>query len=657
MKIRILSIKTSGLRCPDLFIEFPSKKNIHFIQMPNGTGKTTLIHLIKNTLSNTWTNIKSFKSKDSRKGYGQFTIQLKILSSDVEDKITFRVELDFDSNSFQVFTTQNKISEKPGFHPSRDIKQFLSTSHIETFLFSGDRLDDYFDDTKDTVRETIDTFSGINKIKYLSHEVQQIFKAKMTGKISSSSKAYINKRDRLEKRLQELKDNKESYEKRIKDIEPEWSKLNDLIVNREDISDEIQTRIDEKNEEINENKSTLNECENELSEMMKNLYNVSPVLQSRSQDFLNTLSKKKLPGTSREFFVGISKDTQCICGTEMTKDKSTHILKNIDSYLAEEDVHTTNSINSINQANLDSANHSEYQEKIKELEELYIQFMELEDDMVDLIQERDTKSKIAKEIKRFNKLDKEKSTLEGIIMNMTEDKDETKNVVKNRDPENIKSISGVKLALLEINDKIAIKEGYEEKDKKIKKFQEVVEVASENARNIILEELKDEVNKKIHSSHQDTSFKISKIDRSLNIDAQDGGSGGQQVTAVTSFALSILERSGVEFPLVIDHPVTPLHYEARPAISKMLTNICEQSICFVINTEKPGFITNEKNNKFHDYLEEKMSLSTIYRTTEGVLQPIQSPDKKLSIESSNGVVTSDKDFFLDFSLETEEAKI
>tara|TARA_B100000768_G_scaffold181498_1_gene204751 strand:+ start:3853 stop:5823 length:1971 start_codon:yes stop_codon:yes gene_type:complete len=654
MKIKILTIKTIGLRCPDLAIDFPNKKNIHFLQMPNGTGKTTLINLIKNTLSNSWRNVNSFKSKDSKKSYGQFIVQLQIISDEIEDKITFRVELDFNSNTHKVFTTQNKISEKPGFHPSRNIKQFLTPSHIQTFLFSGDRLDDYFDETKDTVRETVDTFSGISKIKYLSHEIEQIFKAKMTGKISSSSKAYITKRDRLEVRLQELTDGLEHYTGKIEKLMPKWIKLNDLIDKREDVSEEVNSKIDSKQEEIDGNKEDLNECENELAEMMKNLYNVSPILKDRSQIFLNSLSKKELPGTSKEFFVGVSLDTHCICGSEMTKEKSQYIVENTTQYLGQEDVQTTNSINSINQANLDSADHVNYMSKVKELETLYSRFMALEDEMFDLTEHRDTNSNISKEIESFNALDTKKQLYEGLIRTMKEDKDETKAVVKNRDPENIRSIKGVNIALLAINNKIAVKEGFEKKDKKIKKFLDVLEVASEMARKNILEELKNEVNKKIHLSHQDTSFEIESIDRSLNIRAQEGGSGGQQVTAVTSFALSILERSGVEFPLVIDHPVTPLHYEARPAISKMLTSICDQSICFIINTEKPGFITNEnEENEVHDFLEEKMSLHTIYRTSMGVRQPKEIPNKGLSLESLNGIVTSDRNFFLNFSLETE----
>ena len=387
MKIKILSIKTEGLRCPNLEINFPITKKIHFLQMPNGTGKTTLINLIKNTLSNSWNKINTFKAKDSKKNFGSFQIQLQIISENFEDKLTFRVELDFNSNSHEVFTTQNKLSEKPGFHPSRDIKQFFSKSHIETFLFSGDKLDDYFDDTKDIVRETVDTFSGVSKINKLSAEIEKIFDDKMKGKKKSSSQAFRTKKQRLEIRLQHINDNIQSYEKKVSKIKPRWSELNKLIENREDDNTEINEKINAKQEEIDTNNAELSECESELAEMMKNLYNIAPSLQTTSKKFLETLKKQKLPGTSKEFFVGIASDDECICGSEMTKEKSKNILENIDAYLGNEDVYTTNAINSINAANINSANNEEYIQKVDDLERLYEEFMSLEDEMFDLKQE------------------------------------------------------------------------------------------------------------------------------------------------------------------------------------------------------------------------------------------------------------------------------
>ena len=214
------------------------------------------------------------------------------------------------------------------------------------------------------MRETVDTFSGVSKINKLSAEIEKIFDDKMKGKKKSSSQAFRTKKQRLEIRLQHINDNIQSYEKKVSKIKPRWSELNKLIANREDDNTEINEKINAKQEEIDTNNAELSECESELAEMMKNLYNIAPSLQTTSKKFLETLKKQKLPGTSKEFFVGIASDDECICGSEMTKEKSKNILENIDSYLGNEDVYTTNAINSINAANINSANNEGISRKL-----------------------------------------------------------------------------------------------------------------------------------------------------------------------------------------------------------------------------------------------------------------------------------------------------
>ena len=56
--IKILRWKATGLRCPDHEFSFESTAgNVHpltLIQMPNGTGKTTTLTLIRAALSGCW---------------------------------------------------------------------------------------------------------------------------------------------------------------------------------------------------------------------------------------------------------------------------------------------------------------------------------------------------------------------------------------------------------------------------------------------------------------------------------------------------------------------------------------------------------------------------------------------------------------------------
>ena len=90
-------------------------------------------------------------------------------------------------------------------------------------------------------------------------------------------------------------------------------------------------------------------------------------------------------------------------------------------------------------------------------------------------------------------------------------------------------------------------------------------------------------------------------------------------------------------------------------ISKMLVDTCEQSICFIINTEKSGF-TNKINEPFEflDHIKNKMNLFTIYRTDRDVKMPANEPDT-IYHQSSNCIVSDSHKFFNEFILDQQDS--
>ena len=654
MKINLIHLKSKNLRCPDLEINFQKINKTNFIQMPNGTGKTTLINLIKNTLSNSWGNINEFRNKKTDPDEGLFVLKLEVDDDSVDD-ITFRIKFDFISGKEHIFTTTNQTSEKTGFHPPKNIRSFLTQDHIKTFLFSGDALDDYFTESEQTAKKTIDTFSGITKLYQLTKELEIQFRAMMRGRIQGGTESLRKREDLLERREVQIKDGLESFRGSLDGILPEWSRLKTIIDSRDDVTEDMNLQIDNKLEEIDEINKKIYSNEAILAEMSKNLYSISTAWSTQSKSFLDNLAAAKLPGTSRSFFNDIAKQEKCICGDEMTKEKSSIIIDNAKDYLGDDDAGIVNTIKTTNEEALISSSHDEYLQEIDNLKALKEEKDKLVQDYNALIFDRDQNSSIQEEIEKFRGLNIKKAELEKSIKNLEKNDDETLAVVKNKDPINISSDFGIKNALTLVRDKIAEKEGYEEYLKKLNKFKEILEVSSVNARNQIFEEITNSVNEKISSSHHQKSFRIESINDSLKIENQAGGSGGQEVTAVTCFALSVLERSGIAFPMVIDHPVTPLQNAARPAISEMLKDLCEQSICFIIDSEKPGFVTKiSEPDNFHDYLNDNVGIYTIYRTDDDVQQPLNPPsEEKISYKGSNGIVTEDKEFFTNFSLSQE----
>jgi len=124
---------------------------------------------------------------------------------------------------------------------------------------------------------------------------------------------------------------------------------------------------------------------------------------------------------------------------------------------------------------------------------------------------------------------------------------------------------------------------------------------------------------------------------------------GQNVTTVTAFTTALLSRTGVSYPLIVDHPVMPVELEGRGQISKMMVASKSQIISLVINSEKDGFIFQPGTKNIHAHLD-KSTFITMSRTDRGVdigKIPGGSDTKK----TKNGIVSYNQEFFKSFILE------
>ena len=100
--MRILGWKAEGLRCPDHIIRCADSDDnpypISLIQMPNGTGKTTTLELLRAALSGVAFNpgwdpdtISKFQKRNSEEPNGFFEVQLLLN----DRRVTIMMEFDF----------------------------------------------------------------------------------------------------------------------------------------------------------------------------------------------------------------------------------------------------------------------------------------------------------------------------------------------------------------------------------------------------------------------------------------------------------------------------------------------------------------------------------------------------------------------------------
>jgi DNA sulfur modification protein DndD len=654
MNIRILGWESRGLRCPDMELYLDKQKRINFIQMPNGTGKTTLITLIKNTLSNNWIKdgiLEFADSQSDKSNNGQFKLAISTDFGKVKDKITFKVDFDFVNESCSVRTTTNNDGESTGFRPNDSIKPFLTNNHVNTFLFSGDELGKYFHNSSNTVKDTIDTFSGITKIQNLIDDIDVTFKLMKRGLIGGELNKLRKTEDDFEDKKFKIQDTIDSLNLHKAKINPIYEKLKEELKDVEENEIRKNDKIITLTEELETMNSELNSFESALSEQFKNPYNIAKPLTEKSSQFLKQLEKAKLPGYAKEFLDELADKDECICGENMTSKRKENIQNNAKLYLGGDDAMIINQIKFTNNVAIEASTSESYEfnNNFNNLRQLKIDIERKNKDLKRLTVKAQKETGLYKKIKDRDKYRDVIKDLNKKINELEKIDSETYADVKSKKLNDIKSLFGVNNKLLHIGEAIAKKEGYEDERKSVDAFKTMLNKSIEESRYQIVDEIKSSLNKKIKDCHTDDTFEIDKIDNCLKIKKQKAGSGAQKVIAVTSFALAILERSGVEFPMIIDHPVMPIQDESRSSVSKMLTEACHQTITFIINSERSDFVSPPYEKRFHEFLKDIKTCHTIYRTDRNVAQPESSPDS-ITYKSSNCIVTDDEGFFFDFRL-------
>ena len=140
MKIRILNWSSKGFRCPDYEVNLENDGgpyHISLLQMPNGTGKTTTLELLRATLTGeaaSWNEktISELKRNEDKVERGEFICTLLYDSK----RVTFELDANFEQSNIEYRTTTDKgINE--GHHPPRELLPYLTSDFLELFIFDG----------------------------------------------------------------------------------------------------------------------------------------------------------------------------------------------------------------------------------------------------------------------------------------------------------------------------------------------------------------------------------------------------------------------------------------------------------------------------------------------------------------------------------------
>lgn len=277
-----------------------------FIQMPNGTGKTTTLQLLRATLSGSaqqWTSeqIAEFQNNISSAESGSFIVRLSL-----NDKLlTFELKFDFQKKKVEYRTTYNSGIQN-GFFPPSIIKKFLNLEFVSLFIFDGELARNLLDDKQTRARDAIDALFQLSLFDGVVNQFQQNWANHSANSGVTTEKGLTQRRNRLKK----LRQRKEELEAKQKDLHLRKSHLK---TNLQKAETEYETAFNQDKNlgtKLKNTKEELAEAEKavslELQQSIEEIRNPQKLVPNFGSCLLNlkdNLDSLKLPSsTSQQFF-------------------------------------------------------------------------------------------------------------------------------------------------------------------------------------------------------------------------------------------------------------------------------------------------------------------------------------------------------------------
>jgi DNA sulfur modification protein DndD len=661
MIINLLGWKSYGLRCPDTEVAFDSSgktKSINLVQMPNGTGKSTIIELIGAALTGNGTEwspyvVKQFSNNNDYKEYGEFELRLSIEMPGKKAKnIAFKLDFDFETGNVLYSTLRDPtVGMDPGWDPPSELRPFLDEKCVEVFVFKGDKVEHLLDKDRSDAEMSIKAFFGLLKLEELSEFIEEDFQ-KRSGSVRTVS-GQTQKRKNLEdwfthRRL--LKEREKTY---ISELKPLY-KIHDILKGKVEKAMAGQTRNNaikkELEKALNESEVALSSATKECFESLRNPFFISNKISLGMETLHDNLEKLKLPGTSRVFFEELRDSDNCICDRPMDKAAKAAIIKNCEGFLSDDEINIINGIKRDIDKYSSIAKSKQKEEPFKKQEECIKKYNE---------DNQSYKSHVA--IMENEVIDKQKDMMDEFkdILGKIQEKENILKVLqkkegsyldaKKRKPNDCRQLFLIDKVIEKLEEELTEIDGTVEELRAKNKLKKILSDACQLANDNLKNEIREQCNIKLKKIIPEGDWlEVKKIDNSIIIGfgdkEQHRGSGGQNVAVAYSFATTLLERSGAEFPLIVDHPVTALMESARRELGKKLAEICHQFVGFIIDTEKNGFTESLKNHT------NSIQYITLFKKIKGneIYLEMLPKDKNKVLESENGIVCMDEVFFEQF---------
>lgn len=647
--MKVLGWRASNLRCPDHEVKFHNAQGephrITLLQMPNGTGKTTTLSLLRAALSGSaqdspWSReqVREFARRDSLGEPGHFEVSLLLNGK----QATISMSFDFEAGKVAYQTTHGQ-GRKGKFDPPSDFRRFLNNDFVPFYVFDGELAQNLLNREQTHAERVIELLFQVNALRKMSLKVDDYWARKTANQKATEERGLsrrINRLEELKKRRSELLIGKNALESKLRALTTERDRqaatYEDSIAKEEGLAH----RLSDARVAVTKAEADVRAQSKEVLELMTLPAALSPRIAQEIYDLKIGLDRVKLPeSAAREFFEELAAEGECICGRHIDEDVRTVIRERAKHYLGSEDVSLLNSMKTAIDEAVGTSLTKSYEnleEQVERLTEIVVHAREAQNDKDEVEQEAqnsDPAVKVAKE--NLDRLDQEIRATKQELSKF-DDPDES------RVDEDTFGLTVIEGRIAEAEDKVAeIAQTLELKEKR-DILKRILETAYNQARRGITDEICAEANHRISELMPHNDIRIERIDRCLHLEGRRGGSVGEQLSVAYGFLATLFERSDQHrLPFIVDSPAGSLDLMVRNKIGALVPRLSGQFIAFTISSEREGFVPSLKAAS-----KESIQFLTLFRKGSSSLEA--KARKYGAIETKDGLYVEGEEFFCDF---------
>jgi DNA sulfur modification protein DndD len=653
-QVRLLGWKATGLRCPDheLSLVRPDGRPYHvsLIQMPNGTGKTTTLELLRGALAGpaAWTDkdaIREYGPKANSGGRGAFELRLLV----DERRFTIELGLDFDARRAEFRTTWG--SSVPRFVRPPALVRVLTPEFVPFFVFDGELAQSLLDPKKTQARQALEVQFQLSTLGQFRSSLDRYWENKTRNTTARSDKGLTQRQNKLAElgeRRDRLVAERTQLRKRIASLTAKREELNTEYKERFDQDTQAQQerqRLEQELQRVATNLSGL--LASALTEARKP-QNLSPRFTRGIQLLRENLDRLKLPeSAAREFFDELAHDEHCVCGEEMTEARRGAILARRNSYLGKEDMGILNAIKGAvkdTAGDVPGTYRESFDKHLSRLREA-VRERDMVQGELDALERRRLEGGDAELSQMKAKLDEFDQTL---------NKDQERLGVLEADDDGEQDDSTESLKALAKKIKRAgdlVAEATQTRDIRVKTtiLKKIIQQAVERATGKIAAQLVQNTNARLETILTRSPLRVADVRDSVVLDGQSRGSPGQTLALGYAFLLGLFDAGQVGLPFVVDSPTGALDKNVRREIAELLPRMSQQLVAFTTSSEYEQFVPVLDRAAKGD-----VQYLTMFRLNPSTL-PLLSRARPSEVKQfANGALIESKEFFQNFDSEAYE---